>query len=51
MSTFVDAMDQNVRVNITKLGENNHNEYTWSVLQKDKIVQLYYQIINWIIVL
>lgn len=44
MTTFVDAMDQLEGVNITRLGENNHSEYTWSVFQKDKIVQLYYQI-------
>ena len=44
MTSFTRAVDQHSGINNTQIGENNHMEYSWSEFQKDKIVQLYYQI-------
>ena len=44
MSSFVKAIDNLSTPPLRQYGENNHNEYAWSEQQKDKIVQLYYQI-------
>ena len=44
MSSFVKAIDHLSTPAPKQYGENNHSEYAWSEQQKDKIVQLYYQI-------
>ena len=44
MSSFVEAIDHLSTAPLRQYGENNHSEYAWSEQQKDKIVQLYYQI-------
>jgi hypothetical protein len=44
MTSFTQAIDQHNGFNSTQLGENNHQEFSWSESKKDKIVQLYYQI-------
>ena len=44
MSSFVKAIDHLSTAPLRQYGENNHSEYAWSEQQKDKIVQLYYQI-------
>jgi len=44
MSSFVKAIDHLSTAPLRRYGENNHSEYAWSEQQKDKIVQLYYQI-------
>jgi len=44
MTSFTHAIDQHNGLNPKQLGENNHQEFSWSESKKDNIVQLYYQI-------
>lgn len=46
MSGLVNALDVNDSSDKKRLGENLHCEYEWSTNNKDKIVQLYFQLVR-----
>ena len=45
MSELIASLDKDA-LNPTKYGENNHNEYTWSMHLQERIVQLYFQLVR-----